>query len=243
VRWASFAAATAGAFYLAMSLSVAIHEILGHGLMAVLVGGRFVQFTLLPGFGGYAWWDDVPDGWGPVVLAAGIAVNLLVGGVVLAFYRRPRRLSAGTAAAFLVGITNAGQGLGYTIQGAVMRAGDAAEISDEIGVPATVALVGVLALLLVGLGAFALAQVALWLEEALAPRSATERRWAFVAAVVAPLVLLTALRPHPGVLPRAGSTVFLALVFAATARWTTRPVRVDWPPSRASRIPMDDRAS
>ncbi|MCK5397502.1 MAG: hypothetical protein KAJ33_04570, partial [Thermoplasmata archaeon] len=47
----SLAAVMMMIYLLAMFLAVAIHEILGHGLATVLLGGEFYAFYLSPGSG------------------------------------------------------------------------------------------------------------------------------------------------------------------------------------------------
>lgn len=75
---AAFAGPTA---YVAMIFAVAIHELLGHGVAALVLGGTFSGFALMPD--GMAW----AAAWAPnhtnAVLAAGVAAGVLVGIILL----------------------------------------------------------------------------------------------------------------------------------------------------------------
>ncbi len=51
-------------------LSTLVHE-LGHGIAAVLVGGRFERFAVFPDASGIAYTTEIPAGWPRAVVAAG----------------------------------------------------------------------------------------------------------------------------------------------------------------------------
>jgi len=72
--------------FLANLIPTVIHEVLGHGVMALLVGGRFGGFGLK--WDGMGWADaQAPQGAGPVaelaVLAGGVAATTGVGAVLM----------------------------------------------------------------------------------------------------------------------------------------------------------------
>ncbi len=83
------------AFCVASVLGVLLHEVAGHGLAALLVGGRFDGFAI--GWNGGAFASAYPPSDGSPLLQAvvsggGIAMNLLVGSIVLGLSLRTRRL-------------------------------------------------------------------------------------------------------------------------------------------------------
>jgi hypothetical protein len=73
--------------YVGMILAVAVHEVLGHGLAAWLVGGTFAGFVLQWDSMGWAYveaQDGAPASHEIVILSAGILVTTLVGSLLLA---------------------------------------------------------------------------------------------------------------------------------------------------------------
>ena len=77
-RWLGFTGSLIGGFYVCSQFGVLLHEFVGHGVIGVLCGGTFNEFTVLPGGGGWAW-VDVPDRMVWVMQWGGIAVQLLTG--------------------------------------------------------------------------------------------------------------------------------------------------------------------
>ncbi len=74
-------------YVLALFLSIAIHELLGHGLFATLLGGDVYAFYLSPGSGFVSFW--LPEGISAsnvaLIYMAGILVQLVLGSAVLFF--------------------------------------------------------------------------------------------------------------------------------------------------------------
>src|SRR5690348_10040036 len=82
--WAFFAPALVGSLYVLMTGSLFVHEVLGHGLAAVLDGSPGIAFRINPGFSGTGGGTRLPSPRGEwVIRFAGLAVNTLVG--LLAF--------------------------------------------------------------------------------------------------------------------------------------------------------------
>ena len=218
-RWFAFAGALAGGLYLFMILALAIHEILGHGLAAILCGGRFTQFSLKPGFTGYAWYEGVDRSRWWVVTAAGNVVNLLVGLPALALARR--RLSALAFVGWLLATTNLGLALGYTFQGLLFAKGDAGELARDLRGPARLLAIGVAATLLVAFAAFALRRLVLYLAAFLTRRQESIARFTEgllpVLLVAGGMATLTLLQPDLGN-SLALIILTLALAYLAGAR-------------------------
>src|SRR5688572_19626399 len=79
--------------YVGLIASTVAHEVLGHGLVAVLSGGEFLRFEVQFDGMGRAWTHGGSNR--EVVLAAGIAVETLLGVLALiAGLRGPRSLPA-----------------------------------------------------------------------------------------------------------------------------------------------------
>lgn len=74
----SFAAPTS---YIADISAVAIHELLGHGATALLLGGTFDGFALMPD--GMGWATSWAPGHQNIVLAAGVGAGILFGALFL----------------------------------------------------------------------------------------------------------------------------------------------------------------
>ncbi|MBI2911087.1 MAG: site-2 protease family protein [Chloroflexi bacterium] len=80
------------AFYVAVLLIVAMHEVLGHGGVAALLGGSLEEFSVTP-IGGVAWTvsPDSPGDWKRLAIAAGgPAINLFAGTLFWPLSRRVR---------------------------------------------------------------------------------------------------------------------------------------------------------
>ena len=89
---AAFAFVVLLGFVVARFLGVALHEIVGHGLFAILVGGSFYGVYISPGSGFALVFVPVsaPVAADALVSLAGILVEVLVGVAVLRFYPRVR---------------------------------------------------------------------------------------------------------------------------------------------------------
>lgn len=74
--------------YIAYIGAVAVHEVLGHGVVAWLIGGSFYGFALMPD--GMGWASASSPEHENVVLAAGVVVGALAGSVAFFVARRQR---------------------------------------------------------------------------------------------------------------------------------------------------------
>ncbi len=70
-------------------LGVWAHE-MGHGVMAVLVGGRFIELEIYRNLGGVAYTSGTGSLGGALVSAAGLLGPAILGGVVVVYGARPR---------------------------------------------------------------------------------------------------------------------------------------------------------
>lgn len=135
LSWIRFILALAGSFYICMTGSLVLHEVLGHGLASVLCGSRGMTFVVDPGFAGWAVGTDPPSPshiW--IITYAGIAVNVLVGvAALLALRCRRLRLTPASLALFWVATTELGHAIGYTLMGLLFRQGDAARLPELLG--------------------------------------------------------------------------------------------------------------
>jgi hypothetical protein len=195
-RWFAFAGALAGGLYLFLLVAVAVHEVFGHGLAAVVCGGRFLQFSVKPGFTGYAWFDQVPISRQWFVTAAGNAVNVLVGLGAVALSARSRHLSPRTFLVWLLATTNLGLALGYTLQGLAFGKGDAGELASDLVPAARAAATGIAATLLLAFFLLVLRRLVLMLEEQIEPPNRATRRHAFLLVVVLPVAVMLAVKPR-----------------------------------------------
>ena len=178
-------------------LGVYLHEIVGHGLVAVLLGGEFKSFSVNPGLGGWAWVDGVrgEDAW--LFEWSGIAINLATGLIGFGlFFLRPRHLSAGAMALFLFGLSGTAQALGYTLQGFLFLGGDAGHLAGTLDPWVRLACTGVLLVLFVALAVLALRRTLVFLEEHFEPASITQRRVALLLSVLLPLGAFILLKPQ-----------------------------------------------
>jgi hypothetical protein len=238
-RWFAFAGALAGGLYLFVLLAVAVHEILGHGLAAILCGGRFVQFSVKPGFTGYAWYDGVPASRAWIVTAAGNAINVAVGLPALALSLRWRHVSLRAFVAWLVAATNLGLALGYTLQGLAFGKGDAHVLARDVGPTARIVATAITAALLLGFAVLVLRRLARMLEEQFEPRDRAARRRAFLLAVVLPVAAMLALKPQ-GELFDLGEQLLSGAVglaaLLALGLWVTRRAPPGAAPEVATRL-------
>jgi hypothetical protein len=114
--------------YVAMILAVTAHEVAGHGGTALLCGGEFHAFQIDADGGGRAW-TDAPD-HRIEVLAGGIAVEVLIGGILLAgaFLTRRRPLLCASLVVLAMGSLH--DGLPYGLWNGIVAcdAGDVGRI-------------------------------------------------------------------------------------------------------------------
>ncbi len=243
-RWARFALGMAGCFYVLMTASVLVHEVIGHGGVAVALGGRLESFSVTAGFAGWAETEDVPAGWRrDAVTWGGIAINAAVGvAALLAWrWRSAPRLGPLTLVHFWVVTTQLGQAIGYPLQGLLFGAGDARSLADLGAAPRGLVgagLVGIFGIF----AAWALRRIAAFAEEHFAPADARARRRLLLLGFALPIGTLVV--AHPGlwqftvaqkVIFRSGVLLVLVLGCLLAARLTpagadpseTRPI--SWP--------------
>ena len=196
-RWLGFTGTLCGGLYVFFLLGIYLHEIVGHGLVAVLLGGEFEGFSVNPGLGGWAWTQDVraEDEW--LVDWGGIAVDLATGllGFGL-FFLRPRHLSAGALALFLLALGGTARAVGYTLQGFLFLRGDAGHLAGRLDVWVRHVCIGVLLILFAALAVWALRRTLVFLEEHFEPANARQRRTAVFLSVLLPLGALILLKPQ-----------------------------------------------
>jgi hypothetical protein len=132
--WSCFALAITGSLYVLMTGSLAVHEILGHGLAAVLDGSPGMVFRVNPGFSGTGGGTGTPSPSGEwVIRFAGIGVNTVVVPRARSSASASGRVDAARASALLGGDHAAGHALGYTLQGLLFFHGDAGGLPLLIG--------------------------------------------------------------------------------------------------------------
>lgn len=194
----------AGAFYVLMTTSLAIHEVFGHGLAWALVGARRIEVSIGPGFAGWARGDHVP---GPAatwfITLAGIGVNGLVGLAALGAFRwRRPGLTPGGLALFWVATTELGQAVGYTLQGLVFDQGDAAHIPLGRGRFVAVAVLGVAFL---ALARWSVSRIAIFIRDHFEAADLASFRRAFVRSFSLPFAVIIV--AAPGVPDRSWATI------------------------------------
>ncbi len=237
-RWARFTGAVSACFYVMMTLSLAVHEILGHVLAGVACGGTRIAFAIGPGFSG---WGTARGDHGQAAATfiqyAGIAANAVV--AVAAFgalrFRRPH-LSPGGLALFWLAITEAGHAAGYTLQGLLFRQGDARDLPSLLGPVARVGAVAVLAVLFLALAHWALQVLSRFVQEHYGAGDRAALRAAFLSSVTLPLGLIVAVAPGLPGRPLWTRVVFDGAVFAVLvlgSLWCTRQVNRRADPSGA----------
>lgn len=237
-RWFAFSGALAGGLYLFMVVAIAVHEILGHGLAAVLCGGKFVQFSVKPSFTGYAWHEGVAPSRRWIVTAAGNVVNVVVG---LAALVPRRRRPSGAFLLWLLWTTNLGLAFGYTFQGLLFGKGDAGELSRDLSGPARALASALAAVLLLAFALRALERLVLFLHGHFEPADRRGLRGTFLFAVVLPVTVMLAVKPAGEIfspkerLFSAGAG--LAALLAA-GLWLTRRVPAVAPARLPSRLAL-----
>jgi len=124
----------ASSVYAAQMVGVLAHEIVGHGLVAVLVGGTFERFVVDPAAHGYAVFDGVPAGRRWIPTWGGIAVQLVLGVAAMVLSRlRGHAIGHAGLACLAFAITNAGSAIGYALQGVLSGSGDAGHLRHDLG--------------------------------------------------------------------------------------------------------------
>jgi len=180
-----------------MTGSLFVHEVLGHGLAAVLDGSPGLLFRINPGFSGTGGGTRMPSPTGEwVIRFAGIAVNTLIG--LLAFIlHRWRRAGLTPFGLFLfwVATTQLGHALGYSLQGLLFFHGDAGGLPILIGRVWRVVAIVVLGALFLLLARWALSTVAGFVRDHFQPATLAEFRWAFLLGFTLPMALLVLLAP------------------------------------------------
>lgn len=127
LTWLRFILGLAGAFYVFMTFSLFVHEVLGHGVAWTVFGARRLVVSVGPGFAGYVRGDHSPAPFPRLVITfAGIGANTVAGLLALLAtrWRKPTLTPAGLAL-FWVATTQLGQALGYTLMGLIFNQGDA----------------------------------------------------------------------------------------------------------------------
>jgi hypothetical protein len=192
--------AVAAASYVALMLGCYAHEILGHGGVAILAGGRFEAFVVSPDAHGWARYTDVAAGRAWLPLWGGIGVNLLTGalaGLLLRF----ATVRGGHLRLFLTALaaTSTGQALGYALLGALSGDGDAAALSRDLHGLAHAGVVAGLALGYLATVGWALGHVVPLIERQFDATTPRDRRRGFLGTIVVPLAAMAALRPASAV--------------------------------------------
>ncbi len=213
-RWLGFTGSLIGGFYVCSQFGVLLHEFVGHGVIGVLCGGTFNEFTVLPGGGGWAW-VDVPDRMVWVMQWGGIAVQLLTGLAAGALIlRRRRHLSRTNLLLFLIAVTQTGAAIGYTLQGFLFRKGDSGHLASTMSMPVLVAARLGLAVLFLAFLYWGLRRLLLLLEENYEPASCRARYAAFVGSVIAPIGAFVVFAPAPTVFEASQRWLFYGCLFA-----------------------------
>lgn len=210
----SFVGCVAGSVYVALLLGCYAHEILGHGLAAVAVGGSFHEFQVGPAVHGFARYGSVPEPLAWIPLWAGIGVNLLLGLVAIGTTRlRPSAQGHALLALLAVGMTHTGAAIGYSLMGALSGDGDAAALHADLeGLTHAAAVVALAASYLLLL-AWAMRMLVRLIDGQFAPPGTRERRWWFLVTVLAPFAVLSVARPP-------------STVFGVTLDWSSRTALV-----------------
>jgi len=210
-----------------MTGSLVLHEIVGHGLAAVLCGASGMTFAVSPGFAGWAVGTEppVPEDVG-LITWAGIAVNLTVGLVVLGMLRlRSPRLTPAGLVLFWTATTELGHAIGYTLQGLIFQQGDAEDLASMLGPMGRLVAIGALGALFVVLARWALRGVAGFIWDHFRSSTPGAFRRDFVLGFTLPMTALVMWAPG---LPQrkiwtilAFNFVVLGVLFGLTA-WCVR---------------------
>ncbi len=122
-------------YVLALFLSIAVHELLGHGLFATVLGGDVYAFYLSPGSGFVSFWlpPEMSSASVALVYMAGILVQLLIGSAVLVLVLpRIKNFLAGMfTLMFCIGMTV--QSSLYLVMGFIYDSGDTRYAAAVLG--------------------------------------------------------------------------------------------------------------
>lgn len=165
--------------------TLVLHEILGHGGMARLLGARITDYRLFYFGGGrihYEFSSRVSQREMLLVALAGIALELVLGAILLAIHRRIAR-PLPRFVAFAFGATIVLHGLFYLVEGTHYGYGDARLVHEMLGA-ARPWPVAVGTALLAAIAFFAGQRIGAFVESWLGPRSGGERLLVFGAMVV-----------------------------------------------------------
>ncbi len=232
----AFAGCVVGAIYAAMMLGCYVHEIVGHGGGAALVGGRFRRFDVDPAAHGSTFFEQVPPRLEWIPWYGGIGVNLICGLVAVALTRRRRNVAGHKTLALLaVGVTHTGQALGYSIQGALSGHGDAGELKTRLAAGPRTAVVAALVVGYLLLLDWTLRGIVRLVDAQFAPRDVRARRRWFAATVVLPFAALAVARPPSTIFSAAvdwGSRAALVLAVGGWGAWRCAGVAPDAAPRR-----------
>ena len=126
IPWIAFGLPVA---YIGIILAVVVHEIIGHGVTAVLCGGSFQKFVIYPDGGGMAWTNE-PEGWGRAAVLAGGITSDFVFGLLFLLVSMLRRLGMRTRLVLVIFATTLfHDGLPYGLWGALLE-GPRGDISN-----------------------------------------------------------------------------------------------------------------
>ncbi len=195
LTWLRFALAVAGAFYVLMTLSLVVHELLGHGGAQVAAGARRLEISVSPGFAGWARGFHQPTpGWRTVITWAGIGANALVGlGALLVCLRRRPGLTPGGLSLYWVATTELGQALGYVLMGLAFDQGDAEDL--PLGTAARLVVGGLVLALFLAFARWSLGTMVGFVVAHFRPADRAALRRTFFLGFGLPLCALVVLAP------------------------------------------------
>ncbi|MEZ0228798.1 MAG: hypothetical protein ACAI25_09250 [Planctomycetota bacterium] len=198
LSWVRFSVGLAASFYVLMTFSLFVHEVLGHGVAWAVFGARRLVVSVGPGFAGYVRGDHDPAPLArQVIIFAGIGANTLVGlgALAVARWRRPSLTPLGLAL-FWVVTTELGQALGYTLMGIVFNQGDAENLPLAW---ARWPLAAVVLVLFLAMANWSLNTIARFVCEHFQPPDLRALRRTFVLGFGLPLGAIVVLAPgYPG---------------------------------------------
>jgi hypothetical protein len=165
--------------------ALVLHEMIGHGGMARLLGARITDYRLF-WFGGGRIHYEFPSRASHrellLVALAGIALELVLGAILLALHRRIAR-PLPRFVVFAFGATVALHGLFYLVEGTHYGYGDARDLHEMLGASRPWPIAAGSALL-AALAFFTGGRLSAFIEGWLGPRSRRERLLVFASMVV-----------------------------------------------------------
>lgn len=227
LHWLRFVGGTLGCFYVLMTLSLVLHEVLGHGLAAWWCGADWVSVKVAPAFYGSASHGPLaaPE-LDVVVRYAGIGLNAILGGAAwLALRGRPLALDPTRLSAFWFATTQSGHALAYTLQGLLFRQGDGRDLSEDLGLPGSLLLGIALGLLLLLLFRWALTTLTRFVQDHYQTTNVSDFRRAFLLSFTLPIAVVILLAPGlPGRSPltRLGFEGSILVLLILGSGWLTR---------------------